>query len=140
MLAVLLLGLPALATAAPQPDKESPGHEERDDSRAAKIIIRSDAEKKRRQALRPDDKNSNRQSDPDSARGLERAEERRSEQADAHAQAGKEDRGWYEYLFGKQDTDKKSEGSWYGYLFGRPDEVAKPEKKDDDDDWWWPFD
>lgn len=123
ILLLLLVGFPAVATAAPQSDRESAGHERAAErERAAQIIIRSDAEKKRRKALRGDDnENSNRQSDPDSTRGLERAEERRAEPAEEHAQAGK-DEGWYEYLF------------------GRPAKKDKAKDQDDDDSWWWPFD
>jgi len=68
-----------------------------------------------------DNENSNRQSDPDSTRGLERAEERRSEQADEHARSGKE-RHWYDFLFG-EDGDK-----------GKGKDMVKKEPR-----WWWPF-
>ncbi len=64
-----------------------------------------------------DNENSNRQSDPDSTRGLERAEERHAAQADKHARPEKE-RHWYDFLFGK-DKDK---------------DMAEKEPR-----WWWPF-
>jgi len=67
-----------------------------------------------------DNENSNRQSDPGSTRGLERAEERHAEQADEHARPEKE-RRWYDFLFGKDDKDKDKD-------------MAQKEPR-----WWWPF-
>ncbi len=118
----------------------------------AQIIIRSEAEKKRRQqqaAERPAPDESNRQSDPDATRGLERAEQRRAEAADAHSQApgtAQQQSGWYEYLFGKrQHTEEKSERDWYEYLFGKRRDADQPPqqkngKPDGDSNGWWPFD
>lgn len=68
-----------------------------------------------------DNENSNRQSDPDSTRGLDRAEERRAEQAAEHARSGKE-RHWYDFLFG-EDGDKD-----------KGKDMVKKEPR-----WWWPF-
>lgn len=148
ILLVLVLGLPLLAAAAPGTDREDRGEQRVEtEERRTQIIIRSDADKKKRKALRAEAKeDSNRQSDPDSERGLERAQERRAPQADAHAQHRTDERGWYEYLFGKRaEAEQKSERDWYGYLFGRQPKEDKREKKDDDsrdddDSWWWPFD
>ncbi len=68
-----------------------------------------------------DNENSNRQSDPDSTRGLERAEERQAAQADEHAQPEKE-RRWYDFLFGEDEHSDKDE------------DMVKKEPR-----WWWPF-
>nr|ART36213.1 B474 [uncultured bacterium] len=70
----------------------------------------------------PGNANSNRQADPGSTRGLERAQERRSEQADEHAQSGREHH-WYDFLFG--DDGDRDNGK----------DRAKREPR-----WWWPFD
>lgn len=110
-----LLLLCAAATAAPDKDRKPAG---KNDDNGAQIIIRSDAEKKRRQnpeTPNADNQNSNRQSDADSTRGLERAEERRSEQA-----------------------DKPPEEAWYKNIFGPRKKSDKPDK--DESRWWWPFD
>ena len=68
--------------------------------------------------------NSNRQSDPDSTRGLERAAERRSDNANKHGQPDEEYR-WYDFIFGekivKADKDKNRE-------------LAERKPR-----WWWPF-
>jgi hypothetical protein len=154
-LAVLLFGFAAGLGAAPAGGQGRAGQDTqagRDDG-GAQIIIRSEAEKKRRQqeaADRPAPGDSNRQSDPDATRGLQRSEERRAEAADAHSQAGgapaQEESGWYEYLFGKrQPTEEKSERDWYEYLFGKRRDADKPpeqehRKPDDDSSGWWPFD
>lgn len=68
-----------------------------------------------------DNENSNRQSDPDSTRGLERAEERHAEKADEHARPEKE-RHWYDSFFGRDDDSHKNK------------DTAKQEPR-----WWWPF-
>lgn len=143
---ITLALLPALAatsaTAADQ-DRDAPASEA--DTGGARIIIRSEAEKKRRDA-----DNSNRQSGPDAGRGLERAQERRAEPADDRAQPPsqpQQDDGWYEYLFGKRpesDTtaSQKSESEWYEYLFGKPqknDPGQEDPKKEEAPKWWWPF-
>lgn len=133
VLAALLLCAATAAPAAVNKDKdETPGDRGQNTGTHGNdpiIIIRNKAEKKQRQqqeAAGRDNDNSNRQSDPDSERGLERAQERRAEQADEHSQAGgkadKPDEGWYEYLFGKRREDGD-----------------KPDKKDDGSRWWWPF-
>lgn len=70
----------------------------------------------------PDNANSNRQSDPGSTRGLDRAEDRRSAQADGHAQPGKE-RHWYGFLFGEDGDEHKAK------------DRGRKEPR-----WWWPFD
>ena len=112
---LVFLLLCTAATAAPDKDRKPAG---KDDDNGVQIIIRSEAEKKRRQnpeTPNANNQNSNRQSDPDSNRGLERAEERRPEQA-----------------------GQQSEGAWYENIFGQR---KKPgDKKDDESSWWWPFD
>jgi hypothetical protein len=145
VLLAVLLGTATVAAASPDKSRQGSDHgkqAEAEDASGARIIIRSDAEKKRRQV---ENDNSNRQSDADSQRGLERAEERRAEPAETHARAASDtDRGWREYLFGqKQDSGEKTERDWYGYLFGRqePDKNdEKHENKDGQSRWWWPFD
>lgn len=69
--------------------------------------------------------NSNRQSDPDSTRGLERAAERRSDNADQHDRSNRESH-WYDFIFGK-DKVKSDED--------RLHDVAEKKPR-----WWWPFD
>ena len=66
-----------------------------------------------------DNENSNRQSDPGSTRGLERAEERHSEKAGEHAQSGEESH-WYDALLGRDKNKDK--------------DMTKKEPR-----WWWPF-
>lgn len=129
-------------------DARDRGSRERE-LRNPQIIIRSDADKQRRDKIKASTADSNRQSDPDSTRGLERAEERRPDHADADSNT--EDGGWYEYFFGKRQTaETKTERGWYEYVFGDP-AVANPDKekdspkeenKDEDENssWWWPFD
>jgi hypothetical protein len=146
-IACLLFCMSGIAVAAPEQGKEADSHGRHtglDDS-GVRIHIRTEEEKKRREA-----RNSNRQSEPDASRGLERAGERRAEPADAHSQAGgvskdSED-GWYEYFFGKrQASGKEPDLNWYEYLFGRSAATGKADKEKDeqqdkDSSWWWPFD
>lgn len=153
--------IPALAVLlcfGAMPRGESQAAPRDDDARARgarerdpQIIIRSDEEKQKRlKAGKVRSDNSNRQSDPDSTRGLERAEERRP--VHAGNDTDNTDDGWYEYLFGKrQDVETKSERGWYEHLFGSSSTESRKEKKekdkdkekdkeDDDSNWWWPFD
>lgn len=147
--------------AEPRKNTERPGWDTRKDANDVHIIIRKEADRKQRQAQdnadhgtqqdgRADD-NSNRQSEPNSLTGLERAQARRAEQAENHTQAGgKDDAGWYEYLFGqKQAAGEESERDWYGYLFGKPKAKQDGSRQDKDtqedgnersDSRWWPFD
>lgn len=149
-LAVLLClgGMPVNESQAEPRDDDSRerGTRERE-QRDPQIIIRSDADKRRRNENKSGNDNSNRQSDPDSTRGLDRAEERRP--AHAGNDAGDNDDGWYEYLFGKrQNAGTKSERGWYEYLFGNSSTESRKDKnkdkekdkKNDDSNWWWPFD
>jgi hypothetical protein len=137
-----------------------PGQHTQDDATGVHIIIRTESDKQQRKAKGTADRgppqdngsnNSNRQSDPDSVTGLERAQERRAQQAETHAQSGgKDDAGWYEYLFGKKQTaGEESERDWYGYLFGKPKAKKDDTRQDQDtqedgnergDSRWWPFD
>jgi len=68
--------------------------------------------------------NSNRQAGFDSTRGQERAEERRSDNADQHARSDGEHH-WYDFIFGenkdKGDKDKNHD-------------LAGKKLR-----WWWPF-
>lgn len=68
--------------------------------------------------------NSNRQSDPDSTRGLERAAERRSDNANQHHVQSEEERPrrWYDFMTGRDD----------GRVENR--EVTERQSR-----WWWPF-
>lgn len=68
--------------------------------------------------------NSNRQSDPDSTRGLERAAERRSDNANQHVQSEEErPRRWYDFMTGRDGDRVKNR------------EVTERQSR-----WWWPFD
>jgi len=65
--------------------------------------------------------NSNRQSDPDSTRGLERAAERRSDNANKNMQTEEErPRRWYDFWPDKYEQDRHG--------------LAKESRR-----WWWPF-
>lgn len=78
---------------------------------------------------RQDYDNSNRQSEPGSTRGLERAAERRSENSEnagPQGQAEKESH-WYDFMFGR--NKKAEEGMERGY------ETTEKKQR-----WWWPFD
>jgi hypothetical protein len=114
----LLLCATAATAAAPGKDQEPAG--KATDNAGARIIIRSEAEKKRRQqaeAARASNENSNRQSDIGSERGLERAEERRPEQA-----------------------GKQPEGNWFEDLLGTRKKPNDKPDKEGESRWWWPFD
>lgn len=146
---VFCLASPA-ALAEPGKDRQ---HGPQNNTGDVQIIIRKPSDRKPAAANAIGNADSkpehddNRQSDPDSVKGLERAQERHD--AHANAQAGNEkDDGWYEYLFGKKPSSAdKSERDWYGYLFGKrqtPDgdnNNGDPpqDKEDKPDNWWWPF-
>jgi len=118
--ALLCLGTPwAGAQAEPQDDDtRARGTRERE----PQIIIRTDADKRQRSENKAASDNSNRQSSPDATRGLERAEERRPEQA---------------------GSDNNNEDGWFGSVFDWSDDDKKEKDKDtkeDESNWWWPFD
>jgi len=139
-MAVILTAFTQGAAAAPD-DKDTPGkarHERQDvdshkqgqsnQSSNVEIVVRGENEGWRSEGRHSeswpkddhrDNENSNRQSDPDSMRGLERAKERRSDSADQHARSDGE-RHWYEFRFGEnKDKDQKL-----------TDKKLR---------WWWPF-
>lgn len=71
--------------------------------------------------------NSNRQSDPDSSRGQERAAERHSDNANKHMQTEEEQRPrrWYDFIIvdNMEDADKD-----------KTDDLTDKKPR-----WWWPF-
>ncbi len=95
----------------------------------ARMQDRDDAERghdtDRSQSNHQGNENSNRQSDPDSTRGLERAAERRSDNAGPQGQAEKESH-WYDFMLGR---NKKVEGDMESGF----ETTGKKQR------WWWPF-
>lgn len=118
MLAAFALG----ATAAPGNMDNHPNKAGQEQGAANPRMHDNDGNEHRGQNDSRDNENSNRQSDPDSTRGLERAEERHAEKADEHARPEKE-RHWYDFLFG-EDGAKDNKGK----------DMVKQEPR-----WWWPF-
>ncbi|HXG27663.1 MAG TPA: hypothetical protein VNJ47_02295, partial [Nevskiales bacterium] len=106
-LAAMLLGLASTSlAAAPATDEAAAEPARRQEAGGVQIIIRSDAEKQRRDsgASAPQaPAASNRHPDPGATRGLDRAAERRAEAAEAHSQAEPPDTPWYKSLFGGSD-------------------------------------
>jgi len=117
MLAAFTLG----ATAAPGNMDNHPNKAGHEQGETNPRMHDNDGNEHRGQNGSWDNENSNRQSDPDSTRGLERAEERHAKKADEHARPEKE-RHWYDSFFGRDDDSHKNK------------DTAKQEPR-----WWWPF-